>query len=629
MTETISPGILNIAAYKFVRLQDLESLREELRELTHRLELHGTILLSSEGINLFLAGSEESVEELLAYLYAKRELEDLEVKRSYSDKVPFRRMLVRLKREIIPCGVDSVRPAESTSPKLSARELKRWLDEGRPVRLLDVRNKYEVELGTFRGAEHLQLGHFRDFTESLGTLPEEAKGQPVVMFCTGGIRCEKAGPLMEQAGFREVYQLDGGILKYFEQCGGDHYDGSCFVFDGRVALDPQLQPTGNLLCFNCQAVLTSDDVVSGRFMFGEYCPHCYLEPAEQKRREVGERQAKIRAIAESQPGSTPYDNSRKIHVPGRFAGWKLIDFLEAWQPAIERVAWLAWLGAGEITAHDTACHPDQIVREGECFIHHMRNIVEPPINPDIALIYEDRSLVVVNKPAPLPCHPSGRFNRNSLLSIMSPAFPNEKLRMAHRLDANTTGVVLFCRKYRAARLVQPQFSNRGVKKRYLARVHGHPSWQSLLCDLGIGEAAIDSGGLRSSAGTKEALSEFRVLKRFDDGTTLVEAIPITGRTHQLRIHLSAVGHGILGDPVYFSDKMQPQCENAELPSLSQPDRSGSRSGIVRGGHGSTSSVTEPPMRLHAWSLELTHPETCERTTFTAPVPSWAAYEGLW
>src|SRR5690606_19428831 len=123
------------------------------------------------------------------------------------------------KKEIIAFGVDGVAPEQQTSPKLSARELKQWLDAGRSVRLLDTRNTYEYNLGTFDGAEHLNIDHFRDFPEAIGQLPEESKRQPIVMFCTGGIRCEKAGPMMEQAGFEEVYQLDGGILKYFEECG--------------------------------------------------------------------------------------------------------------------------------------------------------------------------------------------------------------------------------------------------------------------------------------------------------------------------------------------------------------------------------------------------------------------------
>jgi predicted sulfurtransferase len=134
-------------------------------------------------------------------------------------------MLVRIKKEIIAFGVEGVDPARRPSRKLSATQLKSWLDEGRPITLLDTRNDYEVRLGTFRGALTPPLTHFREFPKAVAALPPELKDQPVVMFCTGGIRCEKAGPFMEREGFRDVWQLDGGILKYFEEVGGAHYDG--------------------------------------------------------------------------------------------------------------------------------------------------------------------------------------------------------------------------------------------------------------------------------------------------------------------------------------------------------------------------------------------------------------------
>ncbi|MFN9914128.1 MAG: rhodanese-like domain-containing protein, partial [Pirellulaceae bacterium] len=153
--------------------------------------------------------------------------------------------------------------------------LKAWLDAGRPVTLLDTRNDYEVELGTFQQAIDLGIHHFRDFPQAAAAIPEEIKARPMVTFCTGGIRCEKAGPYLEQLGFREVYQLDGGILNYFERCGNSHYEGDCFVFDHRVAVTPELKPSGAKLCFACQAVLTADDLASEKYASGISCPHCY------------------------------------------------------------------------------------------------------------------------------------------------------------------------------------------------------------------------------------------------------------------------------------------------------------------------------------------------------------------
>lgn len=234
-------SILNIAAYKFVPLCAPAALRDELRLLCHARELRGTILLSVEGINLFIAGVPDAVEALIARFKGDSRFSDMTYKRSFSRTVPFKRMLVKVKREIIA----GKHPGElPPAPRLSAHQLKRWLDEGRPLTLLDTRNAFEVEVGTFRGARDLALGNFREFAEKTSQLRTQALAGPIVTFCTGGIRCEKAAPMLLAQGFRDVYQLDGGILEYFQQCGGAHYDGNCFVFDERAALTPQLEEAG-------------------------------------------------------------------------------------------------------------------------------------------------------------------------------------------------------------------------------------------------------------------------------------------------------------------------------------------------------------------------------------------------
>jgi predicted sulfurtransferase len=238
----MSEPILNIAAYKFVALDALAELRAQLRELCRSLDLRGTILLAPEGINLFLAGSGASIEAFLRQLRARTQFGDLAVKRSFSDTQPFGKLLVKLKKEIISLGRPDIDPVGHPAPRLSAAELKRWLDEGRDVILFDTRNTFEVEHGTFRGARHIGLGNFRSFGQRVHEIDPAFRDKPVVTFCTGGIRCEKAAPLLIREGFREVYQLDGGILKYFEECGSSHFDGSCYVFDERVALDAALAP---------------------------------------------------------------------------------------------------------------------------------------------------------------------------------------------------------------------------------------------------------------------------------------------------------------------------------------------------------------------------------------------------
>jgi len=197
-------SIVNIAAYKFLPLSNLKLRRARLLSLCREWSLKGTILLSPEGINLFVAGTEDKIDRLLAELRSWPGLADLEAKFSRTRHQPFRRMLVKIKREIIAFGVEGIDPAKYTSPKLPPAELKRWLDEGRPVTLLDTRNDFEVKVGTFRNALPIGIKHFREFPEAVKRLPAELKEQPIVTFCTGGIRCEKAAPDMERAGFKHV-----------------------------------------------------------------------------------------------------------------------------------------------------------------------------------------------------------------------------------------------------------------------------------------------------------------------------------------------------------------------------------------------------------------------------------------
>lgn len=267
----------NLSAYKFTPLDDLPAWRDRLRQVTQECDLKGTILLSHEGINLFVAGTPENLAPFLRTLRSIPGLADLTPKESESDHQPFNRMLVKIKKEIIPFGVEGIDPARHPTRKLPASTLKQWLDEKRAITLLDTRNDYEVRLGTFRGAIPAGIEHFREFPDAVRRLPAEMKKQPIVMFCTGGIRCEKAGPYLEREGFENVFQLEGGILKYFEQCGGAHYEGECFVFDRRVGVDAALRETDSVLCFNCQIPLTAAEQRDPRYVPDRSCPHCFAE----------------------------------------------------------------------------------------------------------------------------------------------------------------------------------------------------------------------------------------------------------------------------------------------------------------------------------------------------------------
>jgi UPF0176 protein len=243
----VSP-VLNIAAYRFVDIADADLLRARLAQRAEAASLKGTVLIAPEGINLFLAGAPDGVRGWLAALRDDPRFAGLEAKESLSERVPFRRLRVRLKREIIRMNHPAVRPASGRAPAVDAATLARWLaagrcDAGRQIALLDTRNAFEVDAGAFEGAIDWRLKQFSDFPAALEAHRADLEGKTVVSYCTGGIRCEKAALLMHERGLPHVLQLDGGILKYFEATqGAPHWRGDCFVFDDRIALNAALDP---------------------------------------------------------------------------------------------------------------------------------------------------------------------------------------------------------------------------------------------------------------------------------------------------------------------------------------------------------------------------------------------------
>ncbi len=590
-------AVRNIAAYKFASLTNLKELRARLLDLARSLALKGTILLSSEGINLFVAGSADGIDRLLQELRAVPGLESLQPKISETDHQPFNRMLVRIKKEIIAFGVPGIDPARRTSPKLPAATLKQWLDEKRPLTLLDTRNDYEVKLGTFKNALPIGISHFRDFPDAVRQLPDSLKDQPIVMFCTGGIRCEKAGPFMESQGFKNIFQLDGGILKYFEECGGAHYDGECFVFDQRVGVDPTLHETESTQCFHCLTPLTGEEQRDPRYVPGQSCPYCFRTSLEQMALNIARRQEKIREAAHPLPGSRPCDSFRPVTVPPACAGFALIDFLIATLRHLPREKWERLAAQGLLVGPDYRPAPlDRRVAAGERYYQKTPNLTEPDVNADIQILHEDEALIVLHKPAPLPMHPGGRYERNTLQHILNLAYHPQKPRPAHRLDANTTGLVLITRTRHFASLLQPQFARGEVHKAYLVRVVGHPPADQFHCAAPISAEPGEVGrrDIDPAAGLP-ARTEFRVLQRLPDGTTLLEALPLTGRTNQIRLHLSTLGFPVSGDPIYQGARPVTQ----------------------------TLSPEDAPLCLQSARLEFTHPLTRQRVTFTAPPPPWA------
>jgi UPF0176 protein len=241
-------SVLNISAYRFVEITDPHALRETLLDRARNLGLRGTILLAHEGINLFMAGAAEAMRDFVLQLRADPRFAPMEPKESWSADQPFGKLLVKVKREIIRMNDPAVQPADGRAPAIDAVTARRWLehghdDEGRPVVALDTRNAFEVDYGTFEGAIDWRLAKFSEFPAALAAHRAELEGRTVISFCTGGIRCEKAAIHMRDVGLRNVWQLEGGILKYFEETGGAGFRGECFVFDEREALGKDLAPT--------------------------------------------------------------------------------------------------------------------------------------------------------------------------------------------------------------------------------------------------------------------------------------------------------------------------------------------------------------------------------------------------
>jgi UPF0176 protein len=233
--------ILNVAGYQFVsfEMENLLLWRQMLKREAIARHLKGTILLSLEGINLSLSGLPEAVENFMLFLQQTTGVNSIALQKTWSAVQPFRRLLVRIKKEIISMGKIEVSPEKNPVPYIDPKTLDRWMAENKDFVILDTRNRYEVDLGTFDKALDLQMDHFRHFPAAIQQLPEELKEKTIVTFCTGGIRCEKAALWMLRAGYKKVYQLQGGILNYFNACGASHFQGSCFVFDERSSIQPE------------------------------------------------------------------------------------------------------------------------------------------------------------------------------------------------------------------------------------------------------------------------------------------------------------------------------------------------------------------------------------------------------
>jgi len=274
---------VHCTAYQFAKLSDeeLETYRVEMKAKGKALGILGTVLLGREGMNFFLSGTDEAVLEMVTYFENTPEFKDMPYKISFSDEQPYTRMLVRIKNEIVTMGRLEVDPLTMEAPYLDAETFEQWYKDGKEMVILDTRNDYEIALGKFEGAIDFDIKSFRDFPEKIEAWPEEMKDKTIVTYCTGGIRCEKAAPFMKAAGFKNVYQLDGGILRYLEKMGQAHWQGECFVFDKRVAVGADLNETETIQCFACRMPLTKDIQTSP--IEEMVCPYCSGNPTLGKR----------------------------------------------------------------------------------------------------------------------------------------------------------------------------------------------------------------------------------------------------------------------------------------------------------------------------------------------------------
>ncbi|MFQ5982628.1 MAG: rhodanese-related sulfurtransferase [Woeseiaceae bacterium] len=297
-----------VSFYRFLDVDDPQALRDALQALCEEKGLLGTILVADEGVNGTLAGSGEAVQAVLAWLAETLLLADpIEARWTEATEAPFRRMRVRLKKEIVTLGRPDIRPQEKTGRHVAPTEWNELIENPETL-VIDTRNHYEVEVGTFANAVDPGTDSFRQFAALAERLAEGDKDRPVAMFCTGGIRCEKASALMLELGFGEVYQLGGGILNYLDQVGEDdnRWNGECFVFDSRVAVDRDLAEGGYVQCHACRRPLSSEDLKSPDFREGVSCPRCIgdLDPERAERLEERRRQVALaRARGEAHIGA--------------------------------------------------------------------------------------------------------------------------------------------------------------------------------------------------------------------------------------------------------------------------------------------------------------------------------------
>ena len=289
---------LTIAFYQFVSLENIEQLQAFILKFCQKNSIKATIILASEGINGTISADEKKIQKFIKFIkedsFFKNNFNNLEHKESWASKNPFYRMKVRLKKEIVSLGVDGVSPTDKVGKYINPEDWNKLIEDPDTI-VIDTRNNYEVDIGSFKNAINPQTETFREFPSYIERNLKDNKQKKVAMFCTGGIRCEKATSLMLEEGFENVYLLKGGILKYLENISKEEslWQGECFVFDQRVAVTHGLDEGQYDQCYACRHPLSPEELESNQYTKGISCPYCFNKLSDKKKAGVIERQKQI------------------------------------------------------------------------------------------------------------------------------------------------------------------------------------------------------------------------------------------------------------------------------------------------------------------------------------------------
>ncbi|MDP2562718.1 rhodanese-related sulfurtransferase [Psychrobium sp. 1_MG-2023] len=283
------------ALYKFVRLENYIELRDPLLATMEKNEVRGTLLLALEGINGTIAGPQQGIDNVLAFLTNDQRLAELSYKLSFNDENPFQRTKVKLKKEIVTMGVEGIDPNHVVGTYVKPQDWNALISDPEVI-VVDTRNDYEVEIGTFKDALNPDTETFREFPQYVKENLDNTKHKKVAMYCTGGIRCEKSTAYLKEQGFDEVYHLEGGILKYLEEVPKEEslWEGECFVFDGRVAVNHDLEQGQYDQCFACRFPLTEEEMQSEHYVKGVSCHRCHESVTDEQRARFAERERQIK-----------------------------------------------------------------------------------------------------------------------------------------------------------------------------------------------------------------------------------------------------------------------------------------------------------------------------------------------